>query len=123
MTPKILMQVKRILCAAVLALAASTVAHAGDIRIPLPKKSKTTPIQELNRQGVQALRKNQLEKAKGFFYKAYLYDPDDPFTLNNLGYISELEGEVDRAARFYELAGQGGSRAVIDRDSRTDVEG
>ena len=72
------MQVKRILCAVLLAVAASTVAHAGDIRIPLPKKSKTTPVQELNRQGVQALRKNQLEKAKGFFYKAYLYDPDDP---------------------------------------------
>ena len=123
MTPQILMQVKRILCAALLALAASTVAHAGDIRIPLPKKSKTTPVQELNRQGVQALRKNQLEKAKGFFYKAYLYDPDDPFTLNNLGYISELEGEVDRAARFYELAAQGASSAVIDRASINNVEG
>src|SRR6185369_5902726 len=117
------MRIKQTLCAAVLAFAASTAAHAGDIRIPLPKRSKTTPVQELNRQGVEALRKNQFEKARGLFYKAYLYDPDDPFTLNNLGYISELEGQVDRAARFYQLAGQGASSAVIDRASTKEVEG
>ncbi len=117
------MQVKRTVCVALLAFAATTIAHAGDIRIPLPKGSKTTPVQELNRQGVDALRKNQFEKARGLFYKAYLYDPDDPFTLNNLGYISELEGQVDRAARFYQLAGQGASTAVIDRASTKDVEG
>src|SRR5215813_15443591 len=117
------MQVKRTICAAVLALTTATIAHAGDIRIPLPKKSKTTPVQELNREGVEALRKNQFEKARGLFYKAYLYDPDDPFTLNNLGYISELEGQVDRASRFYQLAGQGASSAVIDLASRKEVEG
>ena len=117
------MKVKRTLCAAVLAFAASTVVYAGDLRIPLPKGSKTTPVQELNRQGVEALRKNQFEKARGLFYKAYLYDPDDPFTLNNLGYISELEGQVDRAARFYQLAGQGASGAVVDLASTKDVEG
>jgi len=117
------MYVKQTFCAVLLAFAVSTVAHAGDIRIPLPKRSKTTPVQELNRQGVEALRKNQFEKARGLFYKAYLYDPDDPFTLNNLGYISELEGQVDRAARFYQLAGQGASGAVIDLASTKEVEG
>ena len=105
------------------AMAAPTVVHAGDIRIPLPKGSKTTPVQELNRQGVEALRKNQFEKARGLFYKAYLYDPDDPFTLNNLGYISELEGQVDRAARFYKMAGEGTSSAVVDQASVKAVEG
>ena len=117
------MQVKRTLCAVLLVFTASTIAYAGDIRIPLPKRSKITPVQELNREGVEALRKNQFEKARGLFYKAYLYDPDDPFTLNNLGYISELEGQVDRAARFYQLAGQGASGAIIDRASTKDVEG
>jgi Flp pilus assembly protein TadD len=104
-------------------MAAPTIVHAGDIRIPLPKGSKTTPVQELNRQGVEALRKNQFEKARGLFYKAYLYDPDDPFTLNNLGYISELEGQVDRAARFYKMAGEGASSAVVDQASTKAVEG
>jgi len=117
------MHVRRTIGAAVLVFAASTFALGGDIRIPLPKRSKTTPVQELNRQGVEALRKNQFEKARGLFYKAYLYDPDDPFTLNNLGYISELEGQVDRAARFYQLAGQGASGAVVDLASSKDVEG
>lgn len=112
------------MCIAVLAtMAAPAVARAGDLRIPLPKKSKTTPVQELNRQGVEALRKNQFEKARGLFYKAYLYDPDDPFTLNNLGYVSELEGQMDRATRFYELAGQGASSAVVDLASTKDAEG
>ena len=115
---------KQTLCIAILAtIAAPAVVHAGDLRIPLPKGSKTTPVQELNRQGVEALRKNQFTKARGLFYKAYLYDPDDPFTLNNLGYISELEGQVDRAARFYQLAGQGASSAVVDRASTKAVEG
>src|SRR6185312_10363718 len=124
MTPtRNFMSLKQTLCVPLLALVTSAVLYSADLRIPLPKGSKTTPVQELNRQGVEALRKNQFEKAKGLFYKAYLYDPDDPFTLNNLGYISELEGQVDRAARFYQLAGQGASSAVIDRASSKDVEG
>src|SRR5215813_12179242 len=116
------MKAKPILCVVILSFV-TVAAHAGDIRIPLPKGSKTTPVQELNRQGVEALRKNQFEKARDLFYKAYLFDPDDPFTLNNLGYISELEGQVDRAQKFYELAGQGASEAVVDRASTKAFEG
>src|SRR5215469_13224683 len=66
--------------ASVLCLAAT--APAQDIRIPLPKKSKYTPVQQLNRDGVHALEKHDIGKAKGLFYKAYLIDPNDPFTLN-----------------------------------------
>jgi Flp pilus assembly protein TadD len=115
---------KQKLCIAVLATAVvPQVGLAGDLRIALPKRSKMTPVQELNREGVEALRKNQFAKARSLFYKAYLYDPDDPFTLNNLGYISELEGQVDRAQKFYEQAGQGASEAIIDRASTKAVEG
>ena len=64
----------------------------------------TTPVQKLNREGVEATRKHDISKAKKLFYQAYLLDPNDPFTLNNLGYISELEGAVDRAQHFYSLA-------------------
>ena len=105
------------------ALAASTPARAGDLRIPLPGRSKSTPVQQLNREGVEAIRKNKLEKARELFYKAYLFDPNDPFTLNNLGYISELEGSVDRAERFYSLAAQVPTDAVIDQASARTVEG
>ncbi len=86
---------------------------AGSLRIPLPKASKLTPVQKLNQQGVQAIDKHDYAKAKKLFYKAYLIDPDDPFTLNNLGYISELAGDLDSAQRFYALAAEHPSQALV----------
>jgi Flp pilus assembly protein TadD len=109
-------------------MAATTVgfcipASAGDFEITLPRHSHLTPVQRLNQEGVEAIRKHGYEKAESLFYKAYLLDPDDPFTLNNLGYISELQGQVDRALRFYDLAGQTATEAVIDRASSPRVQG
>jgi Flp pilus assembly protein TadD len=98
-------------------------ARAGDIKVTLPRRSHLTPVQRLNQEGVEAIRKHGYEKAETLFYKAYLLDPDDPFTLNNLGYILELQGQVDRALRFYELAGQEPTDAVIARASSPRVEG
>jgi len=98
-------------------------ARAGDVKITVPKRSHMTPVQRLNQEGVNAIRKHSYEKAETLFYKAYLLDPDDPFTLNNLGYISELQGQVDRALSFYALAGQQATDAVIDRASSRHVEG
>ena len=97
--------------------------QAGDLKITIPQRSHLTPIQRLNREGVEAVRKHNYEKAESLFYKAYLLDPDDPFTLNNLGYISELKGQVDRAQRFYELAGQLATDAVIDQATAQRVQG
>ncbi|MGB7584362.1 MAG: tetratricopeptide repeat protein [Terriglobales bacterium] len=97
--------------------------HARDLKITLPRHSSLTPVQRLNREGVDAIRKNQYERATALFYKAYLYDPDNPFTLNNLGYIAELDGEVDRAERFYELASRQSTDAVIARASSSKLQG
>jgi Flp pilus assembly protein TadD len=96
---------------------------AGDVKITIPKRSHMTPVQRLNQEGVEAIKKHHYEKAETVFYKAYLLDPDDPFTLNNLGYISELQGQVDRALGFYALAGQQATDAVIDRATSKKVEG
>ena len=98
-------------------------ARAGDIKITLPKRSHMTPVQRLNREGVEAVRKHSYTKAETFFYKAYLLDPQDPFTLNNLGYVSELQGQVDRAQRFYGLAGQEATDAAIALASSPRLEG
>jgi len=98
-------------------------AHAGDLKITLPKRSEETPVQRLNREGVREVRKHEYDKAEILFYKAYLLDPDDPFTLNNLGYISELKGQLDRAQGFYTLASQEASDAVIDDASSPRVKG
>ena len=99
-------------------------ARAGDVlKITIPRRSELTPVQRLNREGVEAVKKQQYEKASAFFYKAYLYDPADPFTLNNLGYVSELQGELDRAHKFYTLASEQGSNATIDKSNAKQLEG
>lgn len=91
--------------------------EAQQLRIPLPKKSKYTPVQQLNRDGVKALQKHNIDKAKRYFYRAYLIDPNDPFTLNNLGYLAELEGDLDRAQRYYDQAQANTSDAMVERST------
>ena len=120
------MSVIRLRYLAAIVLIASTGFHhawAKDIRITIPRRSELTPVQRLNREGVDAVRRHQYEKAEAMFYKAYLYDAADPFTLNNLGYISELQGKLDRAQRFYALASEQGSTARIDLSNAKDLEG
>jgi Flp pilus assembly protein TadD len=97
--------------------------QAQDLRLPLPKKSKYTPVQQLNREGVDALKKQNTDRAKRLFYKAYLIDPNDPFTLNNLGYVSELEGDMDRAQRYYDQAQANTSDAVVDKSTDDGAKG
>jgi Flp pilus assembly protein TadD len=99
------------------------IAQAGDLRVPLPAHTSTTPVQKLNRDGVDAIKKHEVAKAKKLFYQAYMLDPNDPFTLNNLGYISELEGAVDRAQRFYALARSQAYEARVDRTSKDELKG
>lgn len=118
--------VSSVLASSVLALfliSGGVAAQAQQVRIPLPKKSKYTPVQQLNRDGVAALKKHDISKAKRLFYKAYLIDPNDPFTLNNLGYVSELEGSLERAQRYYDQAKANTSEAVIDRSTSQDAQG
>jgi Flp pilus assembly protein TadD len=109
--------------AALVAILLSGAAEGQDIRIRLPKRSKPTPVQKLNRDGVKAIEKHDYAKAKRLFYQAYLLDPNDPFTLNNLGYVAELDGEVERAQRFYDLAAENPSEARVDQASSPEFEG
>jgi len=98
-------------------------AQAADLHIKLPKRSKPTAVQKLNQEGVKAIQKHKYELARKLFYQAYLLDANDPFTLNNLGYISELSGETDRAERFYSLAADNTSDATIAHASSDQVKG
>jgi Flp pilus assembly protein TadD len=111
-----------ILAAAIVLGAVYPAARGADLKLTFPRFSELTPVQRLNREGVTAIEKHQYEKAEALFYKAYLYDPADPFTLNNLGYISELQGDVDRSLRFYKLASDQGSHATIDRSNARQLE-
>ena len=111
-----------VVTAAILVLAPRKM-WAGDLKIALPRRSSPTPVQRLNQEGVAAVNKRQYEKAASLFYKAYLYDPTDPFTLYNLGYISEREGQLDRARKFYALASQQATDAVIARSDSPTLKG
>ena len=106
------------------ALGAGTAAwaHEGE-RILIPMPSHFTPVQKLNRDGVKAIREHKFDRAESLFLKAYLYDPADPFTLNNLGYVSELEGQLDKAHRFYQLAAEQSSNADIDLSNARHLQG
>ncbi len=73
--------------------------------------------------GVEAARKHQVEKAQALFFKAYLYDPTDPFTLNNLGYAAELAGDAQRANELYALAEKQDCDAPIDLSSLNALKG
>jgi Flp pilus assembly protein TadD len=101
-----------------------SLAHSQGLRISIPKRTQATPVQKLNREGVREIQKHHLARAESLFYKAYLIDPDDPFTLNNLGYISELQGKIDRAQRYYQLAAkENNSETVIAMASARSMEG
>ena len=108
---------RRLILIPLLVSALALSASAGDVRISIPKRTKPTPVQKLNQDGVKEVQKHNYKRAKALFYKAYLIDPNDPFTLNNLGYIAELEGQADRAQRYYDLAQAQGSDAVVYKSS------
>lgn len=111
-----------ILAVALLGASRNAWAHDGE-RILIPMRSHLSPVQKLNREGVEAIRKHDFERAETLFYRAYLYDPADPFTLNNLGYVSELEGQLDKAERFYQLAAEQSSNADIDLSNMKQLKG
>jgi tetratricopeptide (TPR) repeat protein len=116
----------RLLVVAALIAAAAHVGWARDrdtIAITIPLHGRLSLVQRLNRDGVELVNKHEFDKAEALFLKAYLYDPADPFTLNNLGYIAELQGQLDRAQKFYELASEQGCNAAIDRSSAKELEG
>jgi Flp pilus assembly protein TadD len=110
---------------AVIALLGSAFVAAAwgqNVTVTIPLRSKLSPVQRLNREGVEAVKKHQYAKAEALFYKAYLYDPADPFTLNNLGFVSEFQGQLDQAHKFYELAAQQSCDAAIDLSSVSALE-
>ena len=103
--------------------ATPAMAAARTLKVTIPRYTELTPVQRLNQEGVDALLKNRYENAQKYFYKAYLYDPGDPFTLTNLGYISELQGQVDKAEKFYKLAEEQSCTATIDRSNVKELKG
>jgi len=54
--------------------------------------------------GVSATNRNDWQAARADFLKAYSLDPNSAFSLNNLGYVSERDGDLETAHFFYTKA-------------------
>ena len=81
-------------------------------------------VARLNLRGVSAMNRNDLRIAREDFLQAYKIAPDDAFTLNNMGYLSELDGDRETAQYYYEKARAANSSNVhVGLATRKDVEG
>ena len=81
-------------------------------------------VAELNLRGVSAVNRNDLRSANVDFRKAYSLNPNDAFTLNNIGFVAEMEGDRETAQFFYDRARQmGGATATVGVASRRTEEG
>jgi Tfp pilus assembly protein PilF len=54
--------------------------------------------------GVSAVNRNDWSAAKQDFVEAHKLDPEDAFTLNNLGYVAEKSGDLESAQFYYSQA-------------------
>ena len=78
----------------------------------------------LNMEGVSALNRNDLSYATAKFSQAYRLDPNNAFSLNNQGYLAEIQGDLETAQQFYRKAQNANSaHARVGLASRTKVEG
>ncbi len=81
-------------------------------------------VAELNLRGVSAVNRNELRAADEDFRKAYSLNPNDAFTLNNIAYVAELEGDRETAQFFYDRARQaGGANLTVGVATRRTEEG
>ncbi len=71
-------------------------------------------VARLNLRGVSAINRNERRLGLQYFQQAYALDPNNAFTLNNMGYIAELQGDRETASFFY-------AKALEARESNTRV--
>jgi tetratricopeptide (TPR) repeat protein len=70
-------------------------------------------VNELNSQALGLLNADRAPEADVVLQQALKIAPNDPFTLNNLGFAKEKEGELEEAIRFYDRSAATGSREPI----------
>jgi Flp pilus assembly protein TadD len=81
-------------------------------------------VARLNQRGVSALNRNHRADARKYFVQAYKLAPNDAFTLNNMGYVSELDGDRESADFYYAKAkGADNHERHVTLASRREDEG
>jgi tetratricopeptide (TPR) repeat protein len=75
------------------------------------KKMDTVEAQAVmfNLRGVSATNKNDWPSARQDFLHAYSLDPASAFSLNNRGYVAEMDGDLETAQFFYDKARKAGN--------------
>ena len=68
---------------------------------------------QLNFRGVAAMNRNDQDSARKDFSAAYKLDPNSAFSLNNAGYLAEMNGDTETANFFYDRA-----RLALDASRR-----
>jgi Flp pilus assembly protein TadD len=103
-------------------VAAKNADHARD------SLAKATDVQDrvarLNLQGVSAMNRNDRKTARQDFEQAYKLDPRNAFTINNMGFLAELEGDKETAQSYYrqaQAARRSHNRVAVA--TRTEAEG
>jgi tetratricopeptide (TPR) repeat protein len=85
---------------------------------------KLAKVQRLNLQGVSALNRNDRRAARGYFEQAYKLDPTDAFTLNNMGFVAEMDGDRETAQFYYAKAQEADhSSRIVSASNRAEAEG
>jgi Flp pilus assembly protein TadD len=80
-------------------------------------------VAELNIRGVSDVNRNDLSAAEQAFRNAYALDPNNVFALNNIGYLSEIEGDRETAQFFYDRAQALGGANKVGLATRRSAEG
>jgi tetratricopeptide (TPR) repeat protein len=81
-------------------------------------------LAELNTRGVSAINRNELHAAAQDFRNAYALDPNNAFANNNIGYLSEIEGDRETAQFFYDKAqALAGANTPVGLATRSSAEG
>jgi tetratricopeptide (TPR) repeat protein len=75
------------------------------------------------RRGVRAFNDGDIDKFKEYTRKAYEKSPDDPFVLNNMGYIHEMEGDKEKAFECFKKATEKADGRTVDLSQFKDQEG
>jgi Flp pilus assembly protein TadD len=105
----------------------SEMAAASARKLSVRMKSLQSPELQtalFNLRGVSAMNRNDWRAAWENFSRAYKLSPENAFSLNNQGYMAELDGDLDSAQEFYREAQRaGGSSARVGLATSRNAEG
>ena len=73
-------------------------------RLMAHEQDVSAQVARLNTRGVNAINRNDYQLARQYFQKAYQLDPKNAFALNNMGYLSEMDGDRETADYYYDKA-------------------